>query len=432
MVAWDPNQREREVWRGVKSQEQIEAYQKFGLEFDSKYRRELEKLFWDKDFLSMVAWKYELQDWSLEIAISKSVDELNLSPEEQRELLSLIIEYINTFNYEKIKDSDESKKESFSMDDIQEAIDTWELKDEKLISWAKDRLLNEETFRDVDFDYQDLWYIELLNKFLSKFDTEKTDISMFEDENFPIIERLVKSWKIKRSSYDQVLESYSKSWILSYEGVSDSQDRDIIEDSINAISWKDKSKNREDFFSDFPSAKREVDSWDMDTNDEILTKLIANNYVKIETDNKEQDKKENYSVAVRTIANKIISKSSNLKKDSEAYKKAIKDINSKDNKVQFLWLKSLYLLSWSFEWRFHERDIDQNELFNWIENTNERINRVRELILKSREKGEEALKRQLELIKESQLLERNSWIAYWWEVFASWDLDVVSQARESS
>lgn len=66
----------------------------------------------------------------------------------------------------------EKEYKSFNMDDIKYALNYGVIKDRRIIDWAKERLLNEQVSK-AQFDYQDLWYEDMLREFLARFSKEE-------------------------------------------------------------------------------------------------------------------------------------------------------------------------------------------------------------------------------------------------------------------
>lgn len=201
-----------------------------------------------------------------------------------------------------------------------------------------------------------------------------------ENKYFPIIERLYNSKQISEKSFKEVLVyiKWNKDFQLGKIKI-DEKEKKIIELNIKKIPWEKFEKNNEkkqniiewqqeknlkEFFKDFPDKQKLIKSNKTEWFQKEVLEMVWKNYIKIETWNKEQDKKENFSTAIKTSSNNILNNSKNLNRDTETFKKAIKDIRWDDIEKQIKGLETIYIISWQAEWKLWKTENDKKSYDN--------------------------------------------------------------------
>jgi len=169
--------------------------------------------------------------------------------------------------------------------------------------------------------------------------------------------------------------------------------------------------------------------WDWFKN-EVLNK-IWKNYLKTETKEWTYDVEKDLQKAIFETKNQIEEEVVNLPKTSETYKVAIKQIQSWDIEQQLKWIETLYVLAYSWEWKFAKKKLDkykEKQKKNLIEEYQKVQKEIEEL--KKQTETQKTKQKLEELQKQKESIEKQAKELEAWDIFEAWENDKISAAKE--
>jgi len=253
------------------------------------------------------------------------------------------LENNNKIRKELIKKIENSK---VSQNEIEEYFD--KLNNEKL---QEDNIL-----KNIDSnEYKNTWIEQIQNN-------EKLN----NNPIFPTIERIYEQWEINETTFKEIKNQLNTSEKLEIDKLNiDLKEKKILEWYMTNLDFNNlnREQNLNKLTQDIKESP-EIKNLEIKINkdwtfeNEALNK-VGKNYLKIPDSNWNFDIQKDFSTAIKTTKNEILKEVKNIKKDSETYKQAIKNINSWNLKKQLEWINSLYILAYSNEWILGKKSLDK-------------------------------------------------------------------------
>jgi len=194
-----------------------------------------------------------------------------------------------------------------------------------------------------------------------------TKFKVEESKYYPLINRLFVSKKISNSSFDTIKKNITENqWELNLDNLTLGQEeKELLKTFVTKLDEKSEKQNISDFWNDiknldeFKGFKIELDE-NGKFDSEVLN-LVWKNYLKIPETEDKIDVKSDVSTAIEITKNKILKEVKNIPKDSQTYLTSIQNISSGNLKKQIEWINSLYILSYSSEWKLAKGSSDVSE-----------------------------------------------------------------------
>jgi len=337
-------------------------------DFDALYSNPLKNaLGGDASIYSLIRGKYLQNGWNLQKALQNSVNELSLTPEERQELFWNLKEVLA------VKDSQDRQEPQNTLWDQTQPVTEFPKREKQAV------------IPKGVFDKTWAW----TEKTTVQADPKKVPNNALIPEEQSLDPKLALSWKSQEQDGQQQMFESPEYVILAryqWDGKIDAQTSQKIQDEV--MGWKsfaesieanvqdpvakkslleaidDDPKNEEaqrikkqgDFVKDFG----DLAGWDakMKRSLEIdnVFEAIASNYSKIPQKDGQFDKDRDFSTAVQVAHRKILAESPNLSRDTESYKQAVADIESRDHTREYRGLK--YVYQEGNAWDAKEKKID--------------------------------------------------------------------------
>ena len=253
--------------------------------------------------------------------------------------------------------------------------------------------------------------------------------TMKESPQIPILNRFVDRGYLDKQDIASVAESL-------FVDVSLRDALNIIkvepqrkEEMIHLIeSVDDAEQNKINFQEDFPS-----NNWEkFDLKNDLVSEIIAENYVRIPYNWEGADKKLDLSTAIEVSANKILNNFPSIDRSVDSFKEAINKIHSTSSVDQYEWLKSLFNQSTAEKWkgtltknqnkRFAEQKVKK------IEEAEKRFQDIKILLDKARKNWNEKKigqqKKEGEDLKQELIKDE---VSEWEIIGGSKEIDVLAQ-----
>jgi hypothetical protein len=253
--------------------------------------------------------------------------------------------------------------------------------------------------------------------------------TMKESPQIPILNRFVDRGYLDKQDIASVAESL-------FVDVSLRDALNIIkvepqrkEEMIHLIeSVDDAEQNKINFQEDFPS-----NNWEkFDLKNDLVSEIIAENYVRIPYNWEGADKKLDLSTAIEVSANKILNNFPSIDRSVDSFKEAINKIHSTSSVDQYEWLKSLFNQSTAEKWkgtltknqnkRFAEQKVKK------IEEAEKRFQDIKFLLDKARKNWNEKKigqqKKEGEDLKQELIKDE---VSEWEIIGGSKEIDVLAQ-----
>ena len=182
----------------------------------------------------------------------------------------------------------------------------------------------------------------------NSWDIEWREINyiLFEHISYPILKRYEENWRISINQLEKILNNLKEDNNIekALSVIENSELRLEIINLINKIDNNNIEDNKKDFLEDFNEIAWEKVNLDIDN----TLNIIAENYIKISDGKWWFDINEDFSTAVKISAIKILKVSTNINRDTQAFRTAMERVNSWNHVDEYLWIR--YLLKESSIW----------------------------------------------------------------------------------
>ncbi len=285
----------------------------------------------------------------------KKEDKKSITPEELKKTKEEAKKIFGSFNPETLKNIPKDSKEKIPED-------PFEIVPQEEIDLYQEELINEDKIKDK--------YLKKIRKKGEKFNLNELlknyNTNIENNPVFPIVERLYEQWKVSEKTINEIWKYLSNNENLDINKINfqNKKEKEILEWYLNNLNFNNlnREQNLLELTQDIkkiPTLKElkiEINN-DWTFENEIFNK-IGKNYLKIPDSNWVFDIEQDFSTAILTTKNEILKEVKNIKKDSETYRQAIKNINSWNLKKQLEWIESLYILAYSNEWVLWKKTIE--------------------------------------------------------------------------
>ncbi len=309
----------------------------------------------------------------------------------------------------------------------EQTIDFWAAKADVLESLYWKKVDQEQQTENTQIDSES-------NQIEKKEDI--TEVKTEENRYIPAITRLKETGAINTESYTIITWSIEQnSGELNLDNIQiESEEKQVLKSCVEALDPKRSEENIKKFSSDiawieeFGDYETNLDNdWRFESN---VLNLVWENYIQIEWQNGELDKTWDILTAIQTTKNDILTNIKNIPKETQTYKTAIANISSWDLKKSLEWISSLYILSYSNDWKLAKKG--KEVLNHKNKRKKELIEEAKQVTIdlsnakqkNDQEKIKKFTKQKNEIIAEARDIES-------WDIFEAGDLDKVTEEEKN-